>query len=266
MGKVVSTQEGNTDADRWAEQRQQPQVRVATVAETHDDMEGSIPVATTVQQETNSVETPYPRNSGRVSSIRSGVSSAASVRNAPTRTGVTGNSESCSNDLSKWFFRGFIVLFVMLGISAFIFTTNVETEAPTASPTTGPPGPVDVFNCPAVFDFGNQNVSLSSCSTNGCGGSITWCGLDNARSYRLTVAVRGDYSFFTETVTITYAGFQQSGSAGSECGSSFVQIFDQTALPTGGTLVMSYQNSGAVSAICAGGTLASEVLATLIEL
>ena len=140
-------------------------------------------------------------------------------------------------------------------------TIETSTLLPTNAPVAIPPAVVDA--CPAEFEHG-QNTTLSSCINSGCGGSIRWCGLNATSLYRLIVHVRGDYDLLDEFVTLTFDGNGVQGSAGEQCGGTFVEIANQLVNSTsGGELLLHYQNSASVTAIC-NNVFATELRATLL--
>lgn len=151
-----------------------------------------------------------------------------------------------------------------LGLPALIIVLLVQTNLADSRKIPEPP-PANVIICPTVFDSNNQSVVFSACNGEGCGGSIQWCGLNDASSYRLVVSARGDYERVSETITLNVSGTEVVGSPSVRCAAFFEQLLDQTVTTTGGVLLLLYQNSVDVNQRCYGEALATLLNATLIE-
>ena len=211
------------------------------------------------------------------------IATASTVREAPTATttnpwhtpapaggggrgwntgGVSGGVNASPAQAASFFIFLAACIAVPLLVVNGIFDSEFSTRSPTPFPTSPP---VDVVVCPTVFDGDSKNEVLTSCGTDGCGGSIEWCGLSDATSYRLIVSVKGDYDLPGEEITVNFGGFIDVASTGVSCSSTFGQVSDRTANPTGGILLMTYLNSPSVNDICLG-SLATEMNATLIQL
>lgn len=276
MGKVVSTQVGDRNMEQWNNPQQ---LQVATVSEGGG--EEQYPTATAVQRETTT----------------GGIVQATAVTTSTTRTpaqiGATvwgdpieeegQNPNRNNNNTNPWgntqgqqpYYEGlqglftFIFLGVCIGIpvAATIGLFDADDSSsfsgnpPTAFPT---PTPVDVFECPVLFDGNNRNVVMTSCDEDVCGGSIEWCDLNTTRSYRLILSIRGDYDALAESMDISIDGFEATVTASDQCDADFDTVLDRTFTPSTATVVLTYQNSGFVDNICGG--LSTEMNATLVQL
>ena len=290
MGKVVSTQVGDRSAQEFGRNpyAQTQDVQVATVSEGGAGTE-HYPTATAIEEtgggfgQTATATAVPPRGTattpttvwGERVGAGSGTGTAWNSGGAAggNRTGTAGwNTGGATGGNSGEGFQGlFTLLFfgVCIGVPIAITSGVFDGESSTPSPTPFPSNPPSsVVVCPTVFDASNRNEVVASCGLVGCGGSIEWCGLNDATSYRLIVSVKGDYDAASESVTINFGGFAEVGSADVQCGSSFVEIFNQVATPSAGTHLMTYQNSNGVNSICSSGSssFAMEMNATLIQL
>ena len=286
MGKVVSTQVGDRSAQEFGRNpyAQTQDVQVATVSESGAGTE-HYPTATAIEEtgggfgQTATATAVPPRGTattpttvwgervGAGGGTGTGWNSGGAAGGNRTRTagwntgGATGgNSGEGFQGLFTLLFLG-VCIGVPIAASAGAFDGGSSTPSPTPFPSSVP---ADVVVCPTTFDGNSKNELLTSCDFDGCGGSIEWCGLNDLASYRLIVSVKGDHDAVSESVTINFGGFVDVGSAGVQCGSSFVEVSDRTSTSSGGILLMTYQNTFSVDNLCGG--LAMEMNATLIEL
>lgn len=274
MGKVVSTRVGDRTL-QGSRQSTRGNVQVAAVSESGNENE-QYPTATAVQEPTvtegglvqaTTVTTALPQSAAE---IRSTVWGERVDDDDPQPPGGNGNrargnapaeaGDGLTGILTLLFFGACIA--IPIAAFAGAFDDDSAGLAPTAFPT---PTPVDVLVCPVVFDGNSQNVQVTSCDEDICGGSIEWCSVDNTSSYRLIVSVRGDYDSPAETITLTLEGQSLVRSADEQCGAELVTILDRSFTPSSSTLLLEYQNSAAVDNICLGG-LSTVLNATLIQL
>lgn len=288
MGKGVSTQRGTRSARDLDlnPYDQNQELQVATVRETGSGS-GQFLTATAIEGESGSGQTATativpPRTTATTPNtvwaerIETGNSSrffSAVWTNNGGRWSGNCNRE-WANNLTVWkvISKGFQLILalsllgVCVGIPIAFFDGAFDASGGSRSPT---PFPATFANnilvCPTPFDGDNKNVVLTSCSFDACTGSIEWCALNDAKTYRLLVGINGDYNALAERITITFGGAIVVGTANDQCGSNFVQVFDRTAVPSGGILRMSYSNSDSVENICPG-FIAMIMNATLIEL
>ena len=166
------------------------------------------------------------------------------------------------------------VIFLVIGVVVFVNTNSSDssggpTPEPTPFPVSGPtfnptPPPTVAFNvCPATL-VGGVRQDMFTCTETGCGGMISWCGLNDANSYEISVAIRGDYNSLSEFITIFIDGESIVGSGIDQCGSTFLTVAVRVDTPVGGVLSIGYLNSGSVDPICSGFT-AMEMQVTLTE-
>ena len=176
-------------------------------------------------------------------------------RNAPPGTSVDDGKAAvcgllCVAGIMFIVFIGAIVIAVQESATSGDATGH---SGPTKSPTRSP---TDVLKCPARFGvfFGEVRATFSiiQCRTEGCGGSLEWCGLDNARQYRVEVKLFADHRVFGRNTTFELDGnFTEVWLGGPTC--RFGQVLNQTVFPTDGNIILYYKNSPLVTPSCGGG-------------
>lgn len=177
-----------------------------------------------------------------------------------TETGPATWAEYRSSFCISVTFWGIVVVIVLAALG--VFTDATPTASPTVQPTSDPSA---VVVCPPVFtnDVVEANVD---CRSQGCGGSIEWCGLDDARNYSLLVEINGHYAEVGSNVTLNIFGNRTVTIEKTTLFSCiiFAQVFDDIIRPTGGTLLLTFDNNDLVNPVCFGAS--SRVQTTLTQL
>ena len=251
MGGLLTKKVG----DRMAEQEQAHDAQLATMAGGQYD-QGHYPTATAVSEDQGNTSYVTAERTWMGGNAEEGLPTSNAYENQYQNTS-SNDGEDCVEQAKGWFYTLiFIGAFVGISVAA-----SLEEE-----PSAGGIPPANVVVCPTVFDAVNQSVVLSACARDGCGGSIEWCGLNDAGSYRLIVSASGDYDSLAETVTLNVSGTSSVVSPSVQCGSTLEQILDQVVVSTAGVLLLTYQNSENVDNLCTDPDVATFLNATLIEL
>ena len=176
-----------------------------------------------------------------------------------TGTNGWGNGQSGGQEGNAAAGSFMLLLFIGLVVGVPLLTTTDFGSgssfggSPTPSPTSEPIAVGNVDLCPATF-VGGTNLTIAGCDSDGCSGSVRWCGLNDAISYRVQAGVRGDLDASFETITISVTGGGAPTDAGtiSQCGSSFEPVFDETVSSSSGEITLSYSNTVDVNDFCSG--------------
>ena len=271
--------------------REDEGIQLATVAETQEEL-GQVPTATAIA---TAITTNIPQATA-VTNVQNPiwgeqVQGLPPVEPPPLtyqgdpgqghNTNGNGNNE-CSDEAKETmcnYFIGLLLFGVVIGVAVGVTygfdSSSSSRGSPTPFPTRSPPtpfptirpvfiAPANAVACPAVF-VGGTNTTLSSCTVSGCGGSVQWCGLNDTKVYNLLVQVRGDYDLLSETITLEFDGNSVETSALIQCSSIFETVLNQGVGSSGGELLLTYQTSPSVTAICSDNVFATELRATLSE-
>lgn len=140
----------------------------------------------------------------------------------------------------------FVFMVFLVAIIAFTMTNNREEEPETLGIR---PSSATVVVCPPVFDDNNETVAIAGCKSDGCGGFIEWCALNDNNTYRLTLEIAGDYNLVQEELFVNFSAAEYTVTAAEQC-EPLEEVLITDGQPSGGVLRLDYRNSPEVGDIC----------------